>query len=360
MYKYNRIANSLLEEIKLMKPDTRLMSRAELCEKYNTTRTTIDKAIADLVHKGTLYTIKGSGTYVSQRNFYGSSQNNGILTWGVVMPDVMSALYPAILRGVSDIASKQNVNVSIYNTDNDAKKEYDCIKMLVNSNVNGVIIIPAITDDFIPETYELMKRNNIPFVFCNRNIEKYRDIPFVCSNGFYGGYIATKHLIQKGYKSIGFFSYLQYSIMLQRYQGYVAAMIEAGLAINTKHIIMRITDIDVKSGIKFAIKELFSHENRPDSLFVAGEDLIVDLYQNIKNLGLKISDDVGIISHDNSSLCEQVYPQATAVSFQSYQAGYNAATFLMKMLNNELNLSDLNMHILQPSLEIRESCLGIK
>jgi GntR family transcriptional regulator len=45
--------------------DSPIPSERELCEKYDISRTTVRKAIADLTHEGWLYVVSGKGTFVS-------------------------------------------------------------------------------------------------------------------------------------------------------------------------------------------------------------------------------------------------------------------------------------------------------
>lgn len=357
MFKYDQVTQMLMDEISHMPPDSKLPSRTELCSKFAVTRTTVDKAISSLTAKGYLRSVKGSGTFITlQSKMSLINENSGPLTWGVIMPDIMDGIYTAILRGVSDIANANNISVVIFNTDNDAKRQHEYVQMLLESGVNGVIIVPAITDEVIPETYTLLKEKNIPFVFCNRNVESMPEIPFVSSNNFYGAYIGTKHLIANGYKKIGFISQKRYSSMLDRYYGYVAAMLEHELPIFSRFVFIEYDNSDGTGDYKIS-KEMFECDDHPDGVFCACEGMVSHLYRALSDLDIKISDDVGIISYDSSNLCETLNPRLTAVSFQGYNAGYQSALILKDIMFNQPR-SDTNIFILQPSIDERQSCLG--
>jgi len=357
MFKYDRVTKMLMEEISQMPPDSKLPSRTQLCSTYAVTRTTVDKAIAALTSKGFLRSVKGSGTFIThQSKMSVINKDAGPLKWGVIMPDVMYGVYTAILRGVADIADEDNISVMIFNTDNDDNRQHEYVKMLLESGVNGVILVPAITEHFIPETYALLKENRIPFVFCNRNVESMPEIPFVSSNNFYGAYIGTKHLIANGYKKIGFISRKRYSSMLDRYYGYVAAMLEQELPILSRFVVIEYDNGDGTGDYRIS-KELFDSSEPPDSVFCACEEMVPNLFRALEDLGLKVSDDVGIISYDSSNLCETLNPRLTAVSFQGYQAGYQSARLLRDIMFGNPR-SDTNIFILQPSIDVRQSCLG--
>ncbi|MEA4888737.1 MAG: substrate-binding domain-containing protein [Clostridiaceae bacterium] len=300
-----------------------------------------------------MYSVKGSGTFVSPKC---KSLQNSYLRWALIMPDVIYDLYSSILRGVSDVASKENISVSVYNTDNDVERQHGFVKLLLETHIDGLIIIPAISNRFIPETYELLKKNNIPFVFCNRGVESLHDVPVVCSNGFYGAYIATKHLIEHGYRNPAFLAAMQYIIMIERYHGYTAALMENGITPNFKNMIMDVPKDNHLDGYT-ATKQLFSGKDKPDGLFLACELLLPGVYKALNDMGITVSDDVGIVSYDSSALCESATPKTTAVSFQSYQAGYESATILKELMMGE-RPEGINMHILHPKLIVRDSCKG--
>ncbi len=50
-----------------LEPHDKLPPERELCQRWNLNRVTLNKAIRHLVNEGVLYSIKGSGTYVSER-----------------------------------------------------------------------------------------------------------------------------------------------------------------------------------------------------------------------------------------------------------------------------------------------------
>lgn len=362
MYRYSEMKEMLLADIKKMKPLTKLISRPKLCEKYGVTRTTTDRAIAELTNEKVLYSIKGSGTYVAAPQFAERptvlKKPGDTMVWGVILPDIMYDLYTAILRGISDIAAPDNINVMLFNTDNDTAKQHGIVENLLVTGVDGLIIIPAISNDINLATYMLLREKNIPFVFCNRGIDTLPEVPLVCCNNFYGGYIAVKHLIELGYRHIAFLSKLRYRTALDRYLGYCAAIMEAGLPLNRKLVTLSFEGDD-RQGAFDATCRLLQHRPEIDSIFCVGDLYLQGVYDAISANGLRVSDDIGVVSHDNSTICERVTPKATSTSFKGYEAGYQAALLLNKLMKGE-TLNDINLFVMQPELVVRDSCKGLQ
>jgi len=351
---YLQVKRNILKEIKLMSPDQRIESRTDLVKKYNVTRTTVDRAISELIGEGYLYSLNGSGTYVSkhEEQIAQRSDDKQAINWGIILPNIMYDTYPGILRGVEDITNANNINSIICNSDNDEEKQASYICKLIDSNIKGLIIVPAISEkkNIIP--FKLLEEKNIPFVFCNRGVEGI-EAPKVISNNFYGGYIVTKHLIDSGYKNIAYVSSQMYSVTIDRYQGYTSALYEAGLELKEELVVFEESFGEERRGYK-STKMLLSKYNRPDAIFCFNDGIAKGVYDAIIESGLKIGHDIGIAGYDDTSICEMFPVKLTSVKFKTYETGAKAAELLLSKMNGE-NIPKNKIVILQPELKIRES-----
>lgn len=357
-YRYNEVMDLLLEDIKMLEPHTKLQSRPALCQKYLSTRTTIDRAISQLIGEGYLYSVGGSGTYVSDM---GIEQNinldKEVSNWGVILPDVMSDTYPGILRGIEDFAQSKGINILICNSDNNEKKQYSYFVRLMASNVKGLVIIPAISIGNGSAPYSYLQNSKIPFVFCNRPVPGV-NAPLVCSNDFYGGYIATKKLIAKGYRKICYFAKTIYKTSTDRYQGYVAALNEEGLVADNSLVSLKAEGTSFEVGYR-VLSSLISQKKDFDSVFCFNDAIAEGVIRAIQDNGLLVSDDIGVIGYDNTSICDKMQPRLTSVSYKTYEIGWKAAEVLFK-LNEGTVAENETFFIFQPALIERDSCAGKK
>lgn len=362
--KYLEIKNEIFKEITKMESHERIMSRPMLCKKYGVTRTTIDRAVSELVGEGYLYSQAGSGTYVSpisrvtNKPYTDSNiSSERVASWGVIFPNVMKDTYPGILRGIEDVAQAKNINVVVCNTDNDVEKQGQYIKRLVESEVQGIIIVPAISRNQDISAFKLLYEKETPFVFCNRAIDGIA-APLVYSNDFYGGYIATKHLIRVGYRKIAYIASELYKVSIDRYQGYFAAMAESGFKIDSKYVLIGEFNNGFERGYENTMKAL-SFDDIPDAIFCFNDTIASGAYKAICEKGFKVSDDIGIIGYDNTNICEALPVKLTTISYETYEIGYKAAEVLQSIIIGE-NTSDINFFLFQPKLIIRDSCKGKK
>jgi DNA-binding LacI/PurR family transcriptional regulator len=354
MLRYKEIKNLLAAEIAKLNSNDRLPSRAKLCKKFDTTRTTLDRAMNELVTEGLLYSRGGSGTYVADADL---SIHKG--NWGVIVPDVRETVFCGIVRGVENVAQSYGINIILCNSDSNLEKQEQYIKRLSHSGVSGLIIVPVVNRD-IEESYCLYRQLTelkVPFVFCNRNADGF-NAPVVTSNDYYGAYIATKHLLDKGYCHIAYISYLKSRASFDRCQGYISALMENGIEVDREIITIKEQTQPQLSGYE-ALQEIWALGRPVDAVFCFNDKVAQGAYQAISEAGLTVSDDIGVIGYDNMDLCEKLTPAITSVSWRDLDVGVKAAEVLCKKISGAA-LSAFELYLFKPDLVVRDSCLGLK
>jgi DNA-binding LacI/PurR family transcriptional regulator len=354
---YFQIKERIKKDFGGLESGERIPSRVELTKKYSATRTTIDRAISELIGEGFLYTVDGSGTYLADRTESSDAEyTSGVTNWGVILPNIMHDTYPGILRGIEDVANENDVNVVICNTDNYADKQRDYVYKLIESGVRGLIIVPAIIGKTTLEEFSELKKHGIPLVTCNRIIEGI-EAPSVLSNNFYGGYLATRHLIEQGYKRIAYLSRPMYSVSLDRYQGYLGALSEHSKGIiqeSGKKCVVFEDSFEIDRPGYHSMGSLLELESPPDAVFCFNDAIAAGAYELLTERGVRIGEDVGLVGYDNTSICERLSPKLTSVRFKTYEIGSSAAKLLLRLSSGEGELNRKRV-ILQPELVVRES-----
>lgn len=165
------------------------------------------------------------------------------------------------------------------------------------------------------------------------------------------GYIATRHLIEKGCRRIG---YIRTRSLKLRYEGYCRAMQEAGLKIDPAwNFDSKELFFSLASGEAFARKIL--NESIPLDGLVAGSDQQAAGAINIfQAASFRIPDDIKIIGVDNSAFCEFMPVPLSSVSQRITTMGRLAMDMLIKIQNGET----VESMILEPELKVRRSSGG--
>ena len=354
-HRYVEVKERLLKEEILNKTeDERLPSRTELIEKYGVTRTTIERAISELIGEGYLYAHIGSGTYIAPKRqiFHKTGSNGSVMNWGVILPDILEDIYPGILRGIEDITSEHGINVIVCNSDGHEDKQNKYILQLIDSGISGLIIVPSFVTTNSNDVFNKLKEEKIPCVFCNRIVPGI-EAPLVTSNSFYGGYIATRHLIETGRRKIAFISVPFYQIAYERFAGYKAALTEAGIQDRHEYHAFETEFFGSRLGYESA-KKLLSLEEQPDAIFCLTDFTARGAYEAITEAGLTVGKDIAVIGYDNTDICDLLPVKLSSVKFRQYEIGKRAAEILLQILQKE-KPADFALELFQPELIIRNS-----
>lgn len=269
-------------------------------------------------------------------------------TIGLVIPDIVNPFFPEIARGVEDTASILGYNVFLCNTSWDIDKERSYIKALLEKRVDGIIIKPACDRSC---SYSNI---NIPMVLLNK-MPKEEKHSYIEVDNFKGGYLATKHLIEAGYKRIAFLGGIEDSYStIERLDGYMRAFKEHNYKIDKSLIVYG--DYNFKTGYA-NIKKLMGLESPPDAAFAVNDFNALAVIQYVGELGLSVPDEFGIIGFDNIQYAAFPQIQLSTISQPKYEIGKYAAEALINQIHNK-TAKFMQKIILEPELIVRKTTLN--
>jgi LacI family transcriptional regulator len=137
--------------------------------------------------------------------------------------------------------------------------------------------------------------------------------------------LATDHLIALGHRRIGFIGGSgEYSLSNWRLIGRQHSMLAANASIDG---LFAPGDFSYESGA-MAAKELLSQTDRPTAIIACNDQMALAVLDVATARGLKIPDDLSLISFDNSSVVRFTEPQLTAVD-QPIAATFSKAVELL-------------------------------
>jgi LacI family transcriptional regulator len=74
---------------------------------------------------------------------------------------------------------------------------------------------------------------------------------------------------------------------------------------------------------------------RPTAIFAATDEMAIGVIHAVQDHGLKVPDDISVISVDNSRMASMVRPQLTSVAQPMYDIGAVSMRLLTKLMNKE-------------------------
>lgn len=267
---------------------------------------------------------------------------------GVVVPNLVTHYYAAVLDGIEDFATKAGYAVVAANSHEDHIREEKAIDNFVSMYVEGIIACLA-QDTVDYSHFTEINKMGIPLVFFARTCLP--DIfSSVVSNGDEAALQATRHLIDTGSKRIAFIGGPTHLDMVKRRKhGYLEALRERNITIDRSIVING--NIDYESARNETLK-LLKREDRPDAILAFNDIITNAAFDAIKTLGLHIPKDVAIIGFTEAESSAFVTPKLSAIMDQAHLTGEKACDLLLRNIRGD---KKIYKEIVPMILKIRES-----
>lgn len=322
---------NLIAEGKLNAGD-RLPSENELTERFGISRQTVRKAIGLLEEQGTVRRVRGSGTYVSFDRRENLERRNRI---AVMTTYVESYIFPKTIQGIEKILFERGYSVQISFTNNTLEREKNVLTDLINrDDVAGIIVEGTKSGLPNPNLYlyrQLMNRK-IPIVFINTFYPELA-VPHVSLNDVKAAETAVNYLIGKGHENIGAILKLDDGQGRLRYLGYLKAMEAAGLPVTDSRLVW--IDTDESKQLNYCRDKILNRVEECSALFCYNDQIAFQLIRMLGERGIRVPEDVSVISVDDSDLALHSEVQITSLPHPKEKLGAKAAEVLLDMIEGK-------------------------
>lgn len=272
-------------------------------------------------------------------------------TIGLVVPDIANPYFSGIAHGVASVANAEGFGVLLCDCEEYTSLELTMLDVLEEKRVDGVIVAAprTPTEKLLPT---LIRHPNV--VVVNRLFEDAVGPTargYVMNDDKNGGYIVTKHLIERGHRAIGFLAGPASSYgSTQRLIGYRAALEEYSLVFNPDIIQYCNPTVD---GGRTSASQLIQEHPEITALFCFNDLVAIGALQCCQQLGRKVPEDLAIIGYDDIPMASWVTPTLTTCKVNFEGMGKAAMQLLIDHIND--CDGDCNNLVLEPQLVIRNS-----
>ena len=324
----------------------KLPSIYDLAEEYNVNFKTVNNAYQSLAESGIITSKKGGGSFIKKTK-NSPIENKMIPFFFPTRGHVYDPMYNTISSKLVD-----NNFLPILIINDDAEKKREQLNKLMDSSIDKIIICH---DKFFP--YDILKENEHRFKNITFLVEKYSEIDFnanhILSDYWYGAYIATKYLIDKGHERILHINYksgapaefYRYTSHYKICSGYKDALAESGLSAREQYIF----ETDEQEHDEQVLYDLLISENRPSAIFAAADSRLVSAMKVIRQIGLKVPDDLALVGYYNTPHCTEADIPFTSVSIKEEEIVSEAVRKILSSSNEKERI------YIKPELIIRAS-----
>ncbi|HZG56039.1 LacI family DNA-binding transcriptional regulator [Paenibacillus sp.] len=195
-------------------------------------------------------------------------------------------------------------------------------------DVSGIVLLGGgeITDAMIEE----LKSYETPLVLVD-NYTRRGDVLSVHPDHFGAGYAATEYLLGRGHTKIGFLSGpVKYKPLVDRYAGYCAAMMAAGLPPRPDYVSPNFDRKHIKGYLE--MKYVMELEDRPTAVFAVSDRSAYGALHYMRDVGLTPGKDVELIGCDNIRGEQEVASRIATVDVPRAEVGAMAVRFLAEAM----------------------------
>ncbi|MDP5273039.1 LacI family DNA-binding transcriptional regulator [Chengkuizengella axinellae] len=234
-----------------------------------------------------------------------------------------------LLSGMYSYSESVNYEVVLYTTSSAHQREKTYVQFCREHNIGGAVLNGIRLDD--PYFKELVN-SDLPCVLI--------DIPAIGGNtssisihNKQAANDAVSYLIEQNHKHIGMINgHGEASVSLERYEGYVMALNKYKIEINEQYIV----HADFQQNVAYEkTKQLLNKCPEITALFCASDMMALGAMKAMKEMNLKIPDDISVIGFDDIPLAEFATPPLTTMEQDFYRMGEEAARQLLKMIKHE-------------------------
>lgn len=238
---------------------------------------------------------------------------------GVIVPDIGIGFYARTLKGAQDALERAGYQVLVMNTERQADREAEALRTLVAHRVQGILLATSGGLD-----------HDLPVpVVCFDNLVRGNVAGNVARANREGVALLVDHLVDHRHERIAYLGAPpRLTSGIERLEGFRAAMAAAGRAVPPEYVEVG-DDLWSVDSATDATRRLLAQRPRPTGLVAASDTLAVGAIQAARDAGLRLPDDLAVVSFDDPFFADLIDPPITALARNEHKMGELAASLLI-------------------------------
>lgn len=272
---------------------------------------------------------------------------NRTLLIGVIITDISNPFFSDIIKSIENETANYGYSIILCNTDGDLEKEKKYINILKSYKVDGILIVPSQNKD---KSFESLKNSKIPIVVITQDVKNFSCVSI---SHYLGGKKVARHLIDMGYSKFVFVGYEDD----EKEKGFKNEIQESGFDLGTKYTFI---DKTKNNSVHVEIKEYILNNLNDEGIgiFTHNDIEALMVLHVLKELRVKIPDNVALVGFDNTYITKEVSPSISSVAQSIEEIGKKAVEIIMDKINSDGETAEKHV-VLEPRLVVRESSVKL-
>jgi LacI family transcriptional regulator len=269
--------------------------------------------------------------------------------------DITNPFFTTIARGVEDVAGPRGFSVMYCNTDESDDEEARSLRLLVERQVDGVLLVPAGSPT---ASIRLLRSHEVPVVVLDRRVPGRRSVDSVRCDSELGAYALARHLMGLGHRRIGVLTGRRtISTSADRVAGVRRALEEAGLTLDEALVRwggFNFGNRDRADGHQMADDVLRATDDPPTALVAANNFIAFGAIRALREMGVRVPDDMSVVAFDDLPADWVSDPFLTVAAQPAYEIGRRAAEMMIDSLTGKRTTTNESV-VLPVELIVRRS-----
>lgn len=245
---------------------------------------------------------------------------------GVLIPSFTNNVFADVLRGIYDAVDGSRYSIQLANTRYSFLQEERLLRVFLAQKPAGLIVTGI---DQTKESRSIMEASDCPIV----QIMEIGPEPVDMMIGFShsdAGQAAIAHLLAEGCRRIGFLGARMDPRVQRRFQGYQAAMNDAGLFDPNLVVTTPVPTSVTLGGALFA--DLLMKAPDTDAVFCANDDLALGVLFECRRRHIAVPEQMAIVGFNDLEFMASAVPTLSSVRTNRYEMGRNAAAMVIEAI----------------------------
>lgn len=313
-----------------------LVTIKDISRTLNISVSTVSRALRDTydVSKDTREKVLAMASEMRYRpNFNAIGLVNGKThNIGVVLPFIANYYFSTVITGIQEVAYKNRYNVVLFLTNNSPEREISLTQEISVASLDGLLVSVTSNKGVYSHYRSIIEEHKKPIVFFDRAVDKINTSK-VLQDDYKGAVDAIEHLIKNGYTRIAHITGpKELDLTKRRLNGYVDTLKKHGIKIRKEWIIH--SGFSEEFGEK-DINYLFQSGETPDAIFAVNDRKAIGSMIALKEKGIAIGREVGVIGFTNDPISSIVTPTLTTISEPAFDIGKQSIEILFKHLSKK-------------------------
>ncbi|QZY56401.1 LacI family DNA-binding transcriptional regulator [Crassaminicella profunda] len=265
-------------------------------------------------------------------------------TIGVIVPEINDPFFGEIIKGVSQVADDHNLNIILFNTDDNVEKELKALQLLKEQRIQGILITPTFSKEKENREYlGTLEKFGIPVILIDGHV-KYENFSGVFIDHIKGAYDGTESLIKEGHKKIAIINgQMDSRPAKERFIGYKKALAMNNIPLEERYIFYG----EYKYEHAYEItKEILKMEDPPTAIFVSSNMMILGCIKAFYEEKINVPQDIAIIGFDKLEVLNIIGMNISCINGPTLELGRKGMKMLIDRLNDEKNKEIRRMTLL--------------